>query len=113
MSEADLALVLTALAMFGLRGAGLLLGGVLRADHPFIAWASAVSLATLAAFVVLAIATPTGLLATVPWPARLAGVLAGVAGWRLLGGRMLPTLLAGLAGLLAAWGGMGVFRGLP
>lgn len=103
MSEADLALGLTALAMFSLRGAGLLLGGALRPDHPFIAWASAVSLATLAAFVVLAIAAPAGLLATVPWPARLAGVLAGVAGWRLFRGRMLPTLLAGLAGLMVAW----------
>jgi hypothetical protein len=65
MTEADLALALTALAMLSLRGAGLLLGGV----------------------------------------------LAGVAGWRLLGGRMLPTLLAGLAGLLAAWAGMGVGLG--
>lgn len=103
MTEADLALALTALAMLGLRGAGMLLGGALRPDHPVIAWAAAVSVATLAAFVVLAVATPGGLLATVPWPARLAGVLAGVLGWRLFRGRMLPTLLAGLAGLLAAW----------
>lgn len=103
MTEADLALALTVLAMIGLRGAGLLLGGVLRPDHPVIAWAAAVSLATLAAFVVLAIAVPTGLLATVPLPARLAGVAAGAAGWWLLRGRMLPTLCAGLAGLLLAW----------
>ncbi|WP_270937378.1 hypothetical protein [Falsiroseomonas oryzae] len=102
MSATDLALLLTVLAMLGLRGAGLLLGGALRPDHPFIAWASAVSLATLAAFVVLAIAVPTGLLATVPWPARLAGVAAGALGWRLFGGRLLPALLAGLAGLLLA-----------
>lgn len=113
MSEADLALLLTVLAMLGLRGAGLLLGGVLRPDHPAIAWAAAVSMATLAAFVVLAIAAPTGLLATVPWPARLAGVAAGVAGWFLLRGRMLPTLLAGLAGLLAAWGAIAAGSGLP
>lgn len=110
MNDSDLALLLTVLAMLGLRGAGLALGGVLRPDHPVIAWAAAVSVATLAAFVVLAIAVPTGLLASVPWPARLAGVLAGALAWRRLGGRMLPTLLAGLAGLLAAWAAIGAFR---
>jgi hypothetical protein len=104
MSSADLALWLTVLAGLLLRGAGLALGGALRPEHPFIAWASAVSVATLSAFVVLAIAAPAGLLATVPWPARLAGVAAGAIGWRLSGGRLLPALLAGLAGLLAAWG---------
>jgi hypothetical protein len=102
MTGPDLALGLTVLAMVGLRGAGLLLGGALRADHPFIAWASAVSVATLAAFVVLALVTPTGLLATVPWTARLAGVAAGAIGWRVFGGAMLPALLCGLAGLLLA-----------
>ncbi|WP_372616758.1 hypothetical protein [Falsiroseomonas sp.] len=112
MTEADLALGLTVLAMLGLRGTGMLLGGALRPDHPFIAWAAAVSLATLAAFVVLAIATPGGLLATVPWPARLAGVAAGVLGWRLFGARMLPTLLAGLAGLLAGWAVIAAGSGL-
>lgn len=105
MSGPDLALGLTVLAMLGLRGAGLLLGGALRPDHPFIAWASAVSVATLAAFVVLALVTPTGLLATVPWPARLAGVVVGAIGWRLSGGAMLPALGAGFAGLLLAWWG--------
>jgi hypothetical protein len=103
MSDADLALLLTVLAGLGLRGAGLALGGALRPDHPFIAWASAVSVATLSAFVVLAIAAPAGLLASVPWPARLAGVAAGALGWRVFRGRLLPALLAGLAGLLAAW----------
>ena len=103
MSGADLALALTVLAGLGLRGAGLLLGGALRPEHPFIAWASAVSVATLSAFVVLAIAVPGGLLATVPWPARLAGVAAGAIGWRLFRGGLLPALLAGLAGLLLAW----------
>jgi len=104
MSEASLALALTALAGFGLRAAGLRLGGALRPDHPVIAWAAAVSTATLAAFVVLAIAAPSGLLATVPWPARTAGVIAGAIGWRVCRGALLPALLAGLAGLLAAWG---------
>lgn len=104
MSGPDLALLLTVLAMLLLRGAGLLLGGVLRADHPAIAWASSVSVATLAAFVVLAIAAPSGLLATVPWPARLAGVAAGALAWRLSRGGMLPALLAGVAAVLAVWG---------
>jgi hypothetical protein len=107
MSGADLALALTVVAMLALRGSGLLLGGVLRPDHPVIAWAAAVSVATLAAFVVLAIAVPTGLLATVPWPARLAGVLAGALGWRLFRGALLPALLTGLAGLMLAWAAIG------
>ncbi len=102
MSGADLALLLTVLAGLGLRCAGLLLGGALRPDHPFIAWASAVSVATLSAFVVLAIAAPSGLLATVAWPARLAGVVAGGAGWLLFRGAVLPALLCGLAGLVLA-----------
>jgi hypothetical protein len=102
VSGADLALLLTVLAGLGLRGAGLALGGALRPDHPFIAWASAVSVATLSAFVVLAIAAPSGLLATVPWPARLAGVAAGGLGWLAFRGATLPALLAGLAGLMLA-----------
>jgi hypothetical protein len=103
MTGADLALALTVLAMLLLRGAGLLLGGVLRADHPAISWASAVSVATLAAFVVLAIAVPSGLLATVPWPARLAGVAAGALAWKLTRGGMLPALLAGVVAVLGVW----------
>jgi hypothetical protein len=107
VTGADLALALTVAAMLALRGAGLLLGGVLRPDHPVIAWAAAVSVATLAAFVVLAIAVPTGLLATVPWPARLAGVLAGALGWRLFRGALLPALVTGLAGLMLSWWALG------
>jgi hypothetical protein len=103
MTGPDLALGLTVLAMLGLRGAGLLLGGVLRPDHPVIAWAASVSVATLAAFVVLALVAPSGLLATVPWTARLAGVVAGAIGWHLSRGAMLPALGAGFAGLLLAW----------
>jgi hypothetical protein len=103
MTPADLALGLTVLLGIGLRAAGLALGGALRPDHPVIAWAASVSVATLAAFVVLAIAAPSGLLATVPWWARLAGLVAGAVGWRVFRGGLLPALLAGLAGLLAAW----------
>ncbi len=106
MTGADLALGLTILAGLLLRAAGLLLGGALRPDHPAIAWASAVSVATLSAFVVLAILAPAGLLASVPLPARLAGVAAGALGWRLLRGRLLPAMLCGLAGLLLAWWAM-------
>jgi len=100
VSQADLALALTIAIGFALRGAGLVLGGVLRADHPAIAWASAVSVATLACFVALALAAPVGLLASVPWPARLAGVVAGGLAYRRLG--LLPAMLAGLGALLLA-----------
>ncbi|WP_439596650.1 hypothetical protein [Falsiroseomonas sp.] len=102
MSQADWALLLTIGIGLALRGLGLLLGGALRPDHPAIAWASAVSVATLAAFVTLAIAAPAGLLATVPWPARLAGLAAGFLAFRLLPGRLLPAMAAGLAALLLA-----------
>ncbi len=102
MSEADAALALTVGIGLALRGVGLLLGGALRPDHPAIAWASAVSVATLAAFVTLAIAAPAGLLATVPWPARLAGLAAGGLAYGGLGRRLLPAMAAGVAGLLLA-----------
>jgi hypothetical protein len=102
MSAADWALALTVLIGLGLRGLGLALGGAVRADHPLIAWASAVSVATLAAFVALAVAAPAGLLATVPLGARLAGVVAGALGWVATRGAVLPALLAGLAGLALA-----------
>uniref|UniRef100_UPI001F3205E6 hypothetical protein n=1 Tax=Falsiroseomonas oryziterrae TaxID=2911368 RepID=UPI001F3205E6 len=81
MTTPDLALLLTILAGVALRGAGLALGGALRPDHPVIAWAGAVSVATLSAFVLLAVVAPTGALATVPWPARCAGVVAAGLGW--------------------------------
>lgn len=102
MTQADLALGLTVLVGLLLRGAGLLLGGALRPDHPAIAWASAVSVATLAAFVTLAIAAPSGLLATVPLAARLAGLAGGALAWRAFGSRLLPAMLGGLATLLLA-----------
>jgi hypothetical protein len=70
-----LALALSALAMLALRAAGLLVAGALRPDHPLVAWAAAVSQATLAAFVALAVAAPGGAAAAVPWPA-------GWPGWR-------------------------------
>jgi hypothetical protein len=102
MSDADLALAAVAILGLLLRLAGLLLGGVLRADHPVIAWASAVSVATLASFVTLALVVPAGLLGTVPWPARLAGVVAGAAVYLGAGRRLLPSMLAGLAALVLA-----------
>lgn len=102
MGEAELALLLAAAAGLALRLSGLLVAGVLRADHPFIAWATDVSLATLAAFAVLAILVPGGLLAEVPLAARLAGVATGAAGYMAFGRRLLPALGAGLGGLLLA-----------
>ncbi|WP_135467843.1 AzlD domain-containing protein [Crenalkalicoccus roseus] len=101
MAAPDLALLLAALAMLALRGAGLLVAGALRPEHPFIAWATAVSQATLAAFVALAVLAPVGILATVPLPARLAGLAAGLLGFALLRGRLLPALGLGLGALVA------------
>lgn len=102
MAEADLALLLTALACLALRLAGVWLAGGLDADHPAIAWATAVAQATLAAFVALAIVAPAGALAAVPLAARLSGLAVGVAVCLGFGRRMLPALLAGLAAMLVA-----------
>lgn len=100
MAEADLALALTALACLMLRVGGVLLAGALRPEHPAIAWAAAVSQATLAAFMALAVAAPSGALAAVPPAARLAGLLAGLAVFAAAGGRRLvPAMLAGLLAL--------------
>jgi hypothetical protein len=100
VSPADLALVLTAAACLGLRLAGVWLAGGLTAEHPAIAWATAVAQATLAAFVTLAIVAPSGALAEVPLAARLAGLGIGIAACLLMHRRMLPALLAGLAAML-------------
>jgi hypothetical protein len=101
VAEADLALLLAAAAMLLLRGLGLLVAGALRPDHPLIAWAAAVSQATLAAFVALAVAVPGGAVAGLPLAARLAGLGAGLLAYRLLGERLLPALGLGTAALLA------------
>jgi len=102
MSEADLALAATIGIGLALRLLGLMLGGALRPDHGFIAWASAVSVATLACFVALAIVAPAGLLATVPLAARLAGVAGGAVAYLGLGRRLLPAMIAGIGALLLA-----------
>ena len=57
--------------------------------------------AVLAAFVVLAVAAPAGVLAEVPLAARVAGLAAGLLGYWALRGRLLPALLCGLAALAA------------
>lgn len=105
MSGADLALILLILACVLLRSAGLLVAGRLRPDHPFVRWAASVSLATLAAFIAVAIVAPTGLLAGIPLAARLCGLAVAIA-WMLWRGGLLAPLLAGLAAtaaLDAAW----------
>lgn len=105
MGGADLALVLLILACVLLRAAGLLVAGRLRPDHPFIRWAVSVSLATLAAFIAVAIVAPTGLLAGIPLAPRLSGLAVAIA-WMLRRGGLLAPLLAGLAAtaaLDAAW----------
>jgi hypothetical protein len=66
VEAADIALALTALACLLLRSAGVWLAGGLGADHPVIAWATAIAQATLSAFVMLAIIAPSGALADVP-----------------------------------------------
>lgn len=101
MAAADLALLLTAAACLGLRLAGVWLAGGLTADHPAIAWATAVAQATLAAFVTLAIVAPAGALAEVPLVARLVGLAVGVVVCLGFGRRMLPALVAGLFAMLA------------
>ena len=98
---AGAALLLAAAAMLALRGAGMLLAGTMRPDHPFIQWAAAVSQAVLAAFVALAVIAPTGALAGLPLPARLAALATGLAVHAASGGRVLPSLGAGLAALVA------------
>jgi uncharacterized membrane protein len=100
MADADLALILTGSACLALRLAGLLLAGRLRPDHPFIAWATSVAQATLAAFVTLAVLAPTGSLATLPLHARLTGLAAGTAAFFALRQRLLPALLVGLVVLV-------------
>jgi hypothetical protein len=104
---ADLALLLTAAAMLALRAAGLAVAGALGPRHWLVQWAAAVSQATLAAFVALAVVAPGGALAGVPLGARLAGLGAGLLAWRLLRGRLLPALLAGLAALVAVRAAVG------
>ncbi|MDB5316128.1 MAG: hypothetical protein JWO26_1077 [Rhodospirillales bacterium] len=100
MSEADLALLLTGLACLALRLAGVMLAGRLRADHPFIAWASCVAQATLAAFVALAVLAPSGALAALPLHARLTGLAVGVAAYFALRERLLPALAIGLVAVV-------------
>ncbi|MDB5372234.1 MAG: hypothetical protein JWP04_876 [Belnapia sp.] len=100
VDSADAALLLAALAMPGLRALGLLVAGALRPDHPLIAWATAVSQATLSASVIMAVVVPGGVVAGLPLEA------AGVTGRRAAGlydaGRAaVPALGVGLTALLA------------
>jgi len=96
VNAAEAALLLLILAGAALRGAGLLVAGRMRTDHPFIRWAASVALATLAAFIAATVIAPSGALAAIPLPARIMGLLVAIAvhAWR--GGMVLP-LLAGLA----------------
>lgn len=100
MAGADLALVLLILACAVLRAAGLLVAGRLRADHPFVRWAASVAVATLAAFILAAVFAPTGLLAGIPFAARLLGLVVAL-GWMAWRGGLLEPLLAGLGGAAA------------
>ncbi len=104
MSEPAWALFGLVLACQGLRAAGLWLAGPLRADHWFIRWAASVAVATLAAFVLLAVVAPSGTTAALPWPARAAGALACLAVvLGMSGERVLAALLAGLGTAGAVW----------
>lgn len=99
MSGDDLALALLVAACAAMRGAGLFVAGRLGADHPFVRWAASVAMATLAAFVTLAVVAPTGSLTLIPWQGRVAGFCAamGVLAWR---GGLFAPLMAGLAATL-------------
>lgn len=101
MSADDAALALLALAGLAMRGAGLLVAGRLAPTHGFVRWANSVAIATIAAFVTLAVIAPTGALALIPWPARAAGCAAAAAvfAWR---GGLLGPMAAGLAATLLA-----------
>lgn len=106
MAGADLALLLLILACLVLRAAGLLVAGRLRPDHPFVRWAASVALATLAAFIAAAVVAPTGMLASIPFPARILGLVVAI-GWMLRRGGLLGPLVAGLAATAAlqlGWG---------
>lgn len=96
MGTAETALLLLILAGIALRGAGLLVAGRMRADHPFVRWAGSVALATLAAFIAAAVMAPSGALGAIPLPARVAGLLVAIALFAWRGGLLLP-LLAGLS----------------
>ncbi len=103
MSQATWGLLALAAACLTLRAAGLWLAGPLRPDHPFIRWAASVAVATLSAFIVLAVLAPAGALAAIPWPARLAGAVAALAVLLAPGERVLAALLAGLGATGAVW----------
>ncbi|MBP0444598.1 hypothetical protein J8J14_07360 [Roseomonas sp. SSH11] len=85
-------------AMLALRGLGMALAWRLPPGHPAITWATAVSEAALAAWVVLALLSPG------PWPipARLAGVAAALIAFFATGQRLLPGMAAGLAAIWLA-----------
>ncbi|MEI6160280.1 MAG: AzlD domain-containing protein, partial [Roseococcus sp.] len=95
-----LALLLLILACLLLRTAGLLVAGRLRPDHAFVRWAASVALATLTAFIAVAVVAPTGMLASIPFSARILGLLVAI-GWLLRWGGLLAPLLAGLAATAA------------
>jgi hypothetical protein len=102
---ADLALLI--LACIAMRGLGLAVAGRLSADHPLVRWAASVALATLAAFVALAVVAPTGPLAQVPLAARLGGAAVALGCFAARGGLLAPVL-AGLAAAALLWGGLRV-----
>lgn len=103
MTETAWGLLALAAACQALRGAGLWLAGSLRPDHPFIRWAGSVAVATLSAFILLAVAAPSGTLAAIPAPARVAGALAALAVLLAPGERVLAALLAGLGVAGGLW----------
>jgi hypothetical protein len=108
MAGADLALVLLIMACLMLRAAGLLVAGRLRPDHAFVRWAASVALATLAAFIAAAVVVPTGMLASIAFPARILGLVVAM-GWLLRRGGLLRPLLVGLAATAAlhlTWGAL-------
>lgn len=94
-------LLLAAALGLGLRAGGLVLAGALRPDHPFVAWAGAVSQATLAAYVAGALLAPAAASGPAPVWARLAALAAALAVLALGRGRLGAAMAAGLLALAA------------
>lgn len=84
------------LAVFLVRG--------LDEDSEILAWVRAVATTLLAGVVAKLLVTPSGALAEVPLPGRLAAVTAGLAAYALLRRSVISGVLVGEATLVAvAW----------
>ena len=112
MSDAGFALAaltVGALVTYAWRALGVLVAGRIDPQGRVIVWVACVAYALLAAVIARMIVLPLGVLAEMPLWARLLATAAAVAVWYALGRRILPAILAGMAGLagFAVWTGAG------